>query len=65
VERVRKWVFGEYTVRAEGAPRKIPVNASVGVAAWKDGETIAEMFARADADMYREKKAVGRSSTPA
>jgi hypothetical protein len=27
--------------------------------------TIAEMFARADAEMYKEKKAVGRVPTPA
>ena len=65
MERVRKWVFGDYTVSAEGAPRKLPVSASVGVAAWQDGETVAQMLARADADMYRDKKAAGRSPTPA
>jgi GGDEF domain-containing protein len=54
-----------WTMRGEGPPRKLPVGAAVGVAAWQEGETIAEMFARADADMYKEKKAVGRSSTPA
>jgi diguanylate cyclase (GGDEF)-like protein len=57
VERVRKWVFGDYRVTGEGAPRKIRVDASVGVAAWREGETVAEVFARADADMYQEKKA--------
>ena len=65
VERVRKWVFGDYTVRGEGPPRKLAVDASVGVAAWRGGETIAEMFARADADMYQQKKAMGKRSTPA
>ena len=65
VERVRKWVFGDYLVRGEGAPRKLPVSASVGVAAWQVGETVAQTVARADADMYREKRAVGRSPTPA
>lgn len=62
VERVRKWVFGDYTLRGEGLPRKLPVSASVGVAAWQKGETTAEMFARADAEMYREKKALARPS---
>ena len=52
VERVRKWAFGDYTVHVEGQPRKFPVDASVGVAAWHKGEPIAEMFARADAEMY-------------
>ncbi len=65
VERVRKWVFGDYTVRGEGAPCKLAVAASVGVAAWEEGETIAAMVVRADADMYRDKKARGRSPTPA
>jgi len=37
VERVQKWVFGDYTVRGEGSPRKLPVDASVGVAAWREG----------------------------
>jgi GGDEF domain-containing protein len=65
VDRVRKWVFGNYTVRGEGPPRKLPVDASVGVAAWRVGETIAEMLARADADMYQHKKAAGRKTTGA
>jgi diguanylate cyclase (GGDEF)-like protein len=62
VERIRKWVFGNYTVRGEGSPRKLPVDASVGVASWREGETTAEMVARADADMYQQKKAVGRKT---
>jgi diguanylate cyclase (GGDEF)-like protein len=64
VERVRKWVFGDYSVRGEGAPHKLPVSASIGVAAWQEGETMAQMFARADADMYKEKKAGARSPIP-
>jgi diguanylate cyclase (GGDEF)-like protein len=65
LERAVKWVFGEYTVRGEGPARKLPVDASAGVAAWREGETVAEMVARADAEMYKEKKATGRPSTPA
>jgi GGDEF domain-containing protein len=51
-------------VRGEGPPRKLAVDASVGVAAWREGETIAAMFARADADMYKQKKAAGRRTIP-
>jgi diguanylate cyclase (GGDEF)-like protein len=65
LERVRKWVFGDYTVRGDGPPGKLHVDASVGVATWREGETIAEMFARADAEMYKEKKAAARAPTPA
>jgi diguanylate cyclase (GGDEF)-like protein len=64
VERVRKWVFGDYAVQGDGPARKLSVDASVGVAAWREGETIAEMLARADRDMYQQKKAVGRKTTP-
>jgi diguanylate cyclase (GGDEF)-like protein len=57
VERAAKWIFGEYTVRGEGPPRKLPVAASAGVAVWREGETIAALVARADAEMYQQKKA--------
>jgi len=57
VERVRKWVFGDYTIHGEGKALKLRVEASVGVATWRTAESTAEMFARADADMYAEKKA--------
>ena len=57
VERVRQWVFGDYVVRGEGGPHKFAVNASVGAAVWKPGETLAELLARADTEMYRDKKA--------
>jgi diguanylate cyclase (GGDEF)-like protein len=65
VERIRKWVFGEYTVACPGGSRKLHVDASLGVAEWQTAESIAQMFARTDADMYSEKKAAGRPSTPA
>lgn len=64
MERVRKWVFGDYTVGGKQS-RKLPVSAAIGVAAWLEGETMAQMFARADADMYAEKKAAQRLPTPA
>ena len=64
VERVRKWVFGDYTVGGKQS-RKLPVSAAIGGAAWLEGETMAQMFARADADMYAEKKAAQRLPTPA
>ena len=38
-----------------GAPRKVSVHASVGVASWHTGEAAAELIARADASMYQEK----------
>jgi diguanylate cyclase (GGDEF)-like protein len=55
IEPIRKWVCGNYTVQVAGQPRKVAVDASVGVASWRAGETAAEVVARADAAMYIEK----------
>ena len=57
LERVRQWVFGDYVVQDQGVPRKLPITASIGTAVWESGESMAELFARADRDMYQEKNA--------
>jgi diguanylate cyclase (GGDEF)-like protein len=58
IERMRKWVFGEYTIQlgAGKGELKINVDASVGAAQWQAGETIQQVIERADAAMYRDKK---------
>jgi diguanylate cyclase (GGDEF)-like protein len=58
IDRLRKWVFGEYTIRlGKGTGEvKINVDASVGVTQWQAGETIQEVIERADADMYKQKE---------
>jgi diguanylate cyclase (GGDEF)-like protein len=57
IERVQKWALGEYTIQvaAGSNPAKIKVNASIGVAQWKRGQTLADLIATADSAMYREK----------
>jgi diguanylate cyclase (GGDEF)-like protein len=55
IEPVGKWVYGDYTVQIDGQTHKVSVQASVGVASWRPGETPAELIARADAAMYQEK----------
>ena len=55
IEPARKWVDGEYKIQVGGEVRKVNIHASVGVASWLDGETAAELVARADAAMYQEK----------
>ncbi len=55
IEPIRKWVCGDYTIQIAGEPRKVSIHASVGMAAWRPGETAAELIARADAAMYLEK----------
>lgn len=57
VDRIRKWVCGNYEIkRAEGTV-KFRVNASIGLAARVADETIKDLLARADAAMYEQKAA--------
>ena len=58
VDRLRKWVFGEYTIKTGAGPDevKVSVDASVGLAQWKAGETMQQIIERADAIMYKEKQ---------
>ena len=58
-DRIRQWVFGDYTLQA-GC--KFPVRASIGIAESQAGKPIEDLLARADADMYREKKARPRAA---
>jgi diguanylate cyclase (GGDEF)-like protein len=55
--RIRDWVFGEYTIRTGCDAFKVKVCASIGLALWKLGDDVAETINRADAAMYKDKKA--------
>jgi diguanylate cyclase (GGDEF)-like protein len=59
VERIRKWVFGNYTLElgASKIEQKVQVDASIGLAEWQPGKTVKEVVEQADADMYLEKRA--------
>jgi diguanylate cyclase (GGDEF)-like protein len=57
IERLRKWVCGNYTIQANSVPIKLQVGASIGLAERLEGETMKELIARADAEMYRDKAA--------
>ena len=58
VERMRKWVFGDYTLQTGSgkAEVKIRLDASVGLAPWHSGESMQHLVEQADAAMYQEKK---------
>ena len=58
IERMQKWVFGEYTIPlgAGKGELKVNVDASIGVAQWQPGETLQQVIERADAAMYKDKK---------
>ena len=55
-ERVKRWVFGDYTVGGPGEQHKVHVDAAVGVTEWQRGETMPELLGRADRLMYQQKR---------
>jgi diguanylate cyclase len=58
IERLQKWVFGEYTLHLvpDSAEVRVNVDASIGLAQWTAGETMQQVIERADAVMYKEKQ---------
>jgi diguanylate cyclase (GGDEF)-like protein len=65
IERLRKWVFGEYTIRpGKGSEAvKITVNAAIGLGQWQPGDTMKVVLERADVEMYQQKQS-GRCQKP-
>ena len=56
MDRVRKWVFGDYTTCCEGSEKtRLWVTAAVGIAQWIAGETMQQLMDRADRAMYADK----------
>jgi len=58
LERIHKWVFGDYTIRpGKGhAEVKVHVDAAIGLTQWQPGQTLKEVVEHADAAMYQEKQ---------
>jgi diguanylate cyclase (GGDEF)-like protein len=61
LERVRKWVCGNYVVEGVAGPVKFNVGASVGLAQYTPTESIAQLLDRADAAMYADKRSMAAS----
>jgi diguanylate cyclase (GGDEF)-like protein len=57
IERLQKWVFGEYTVQLATDAPKVNMDAAIGLVEWQPGETMKEVLGPADAAMYQEKTA--------
>ncbi len=54
-DRLRQWVCGNYTVHGKAGTIKLKVDAAFGLAEHMPGETMKDLLARADAEMYRNK----------
>jgi diguanylate cyclase len=65
IERISRWVLGDYTIRVGDSSRKVPVSAAIGVAEWQAGDSLRTLLDRADAAMYRDKRAAAKSTEPA
>ncbi|MFZ0747272.1 MAG: GGDEF domain-containing protein [Terracidiphilus sp.] len=65
IGRIRDWVFGKYTIELEDKkkPLEIWVDASIGVAEWRSGETIQQVIEKADTAMYVEKNRLRRAAS--
>ena len=57
IDRIQDWVFGKYTIQAgaDKAPVVVQLDASVGAAAWRPGETVEQVIENADKAMYLHK----------
>jgi diguanylate cyclase (GGDEF)-like protein len=62
IERISRWVFGDYTIRVGDTSRKVAVSAAIGVAEWQAGDSLRTLLDRADAAMYRDKRAGAQSN---
>jgi len=56
LERVQKWVFGEYPIQTGKGEVKINVSAGIGMTQWQAGETMQHLIESADTAMYSDKK---------
>ncbi len=58
VERLRKWVFGDYTLQtgAGKAEIKVRAEAAVGLAEWSPGKSMQQVIELADLAMYKDKQ---------
>jgi diguanylate cyclase (GGDEF)-like protein len=63
VQRIKKSVFGKYTIHPSGREVEVLVQASFGIAQWAPPEDIDAVIARADANMYANKRQFHLAST--
>ena len=58
VERISRWVLGDYTIRVGETTRKVALSAAIGATEWQAGDSLRTLLDRADAAMYRDKRAL-------
>ena len=56
IERIEKWVVGDYTIDTGGKVEKVRLDASIGVSEWSPGMTRRDLLEMADMAMYSQKR---------
>lgn len=65
VRRLQRQVCSRYLLRGSGEfYSTLDVEAAVGMAQWRPGESLTEVVARADENMYRDKSRLKKASVP-
>ena len=57
VERIRQWVFGDYSIDTPTGPAKVPIGGAIGTAASQPSDNVQSLIGRADSAMYADKAA--------
>ena len=57
IPRITEFLAEDFVIGKNGTQLRVTIGAAVGVAAWKQGDTAAELLRRADFAMYEEKPA--------
>ena len=57
IDRLRKWVCGDYTVKGKSGMMKLRLDATIGLAEHVPEDSLQVLMERADAAMYRLKEA--------
>lgn len=55
IERLSRWVCGNYTLEGQNGQIALAVHASMGLAEHQTGEPLSKLLARADEAMYKDK----------
>ena len=59
MERICRWVFGDYTIRVGDTNQKVTLTAAIGAAEWQAGDSLRTLLERADGAMYCHKRKCG------
>jgi len=60
IQRISRWVLGDYTIPAECGRKKVTVSAAIGAAEWQGGDSMEMLLGRADRAMYADKQSRDR-----